>query len=293
MALNVGLVKSKIADDLGLTEQDLARLYGVGDADLDRHLRELESGEEALYNRVMSDLDAARIGYRQFEISDQQITTVRMLLGKHKFRPFASLVQADGQVGWRLSRDDAEFVAFRSSDVVGLDLDASELVRKRLNRLVAFNRGAARAILGVASRSDGRREGLQGRSWRKVRAPQDGMPGNAWGARAHGKCHRKYTAGRRSRLSVRVKWCGKSAPASLVTGRPGKPHSKQGQIGERMRCPASLPGRLLEAAGNRRPRWMAVAVPTSIGRGDGTEFGLQAVPDTGPRDRKISRPDLF
>ena len=31
-------------------------------------------------------------------------------------------------------------------------------------------------------------------SWRKVRAPQDTVPGNAWGARAYGKCHRKHTA---------------------------------------------------------------------------------------------------
>ena len=34
-------------------------------------------------------------------------------------------------------------------------------------------------------------------AWRKVRAPQGRVPGNAWGARAHGKCHRKYTARRR------------------------------------------------------------------------------------------------
>src|SRR5512134_2414416 len=31
-------------------------------------------------------------------------------------------------------------------------------------------------------------------SWRKVRAPQGRVPGNAWEARAYGKCHRKYTA---------------------------------------------------------------------------------------------------
>ena len=30
---------------------------------------------------------------------------------------------------------------------------------------------------------------------RKVRAPQGRVPGNAWAARADGKCHRKYTAG--------------------------------------------------------------------------------------------------
>ena len=28
-------------------------------------------------------------------------------------------------------------------------------------------------------------------TWRKVRAPQGKVPGNAWGARAHGKCNRK------------------------------------------------------------------------------------------------------
>lgn len=30
--------------------------------------------------------------------------------------------------------------------------------------------------------------------WRKVRAPQDRTPGNAWEAQAYGQCHRKYTA---------------------------------------------------------------------------------------------------
>lgn len=30
--------------------------------------------------------------------------------------------------------------------------------------------------------------------WRKVRAPKGRVPGNAWGARAYGKCSRKYTA---------------------------------------------------------------------------------------------------
>jgi len=30
--------------------------------------------------------------------------------------------------------------------------------------------------------------------WRKVRAPADRVPGNTWGARAHGKCNREQTA---------------------------------------------------------------------------------------------------
>jgi hypothetical protein len=29
------------------------------------------------------------------------------------------------------------------------------------------------------------------RAWRKVRAPQDRVPGNAWGVRTHGKCSRE------------------------------------------------------------------------------------------------------
>jgi len=58
------------------------------------------------------------------------------------------------------------------------------------------------------------------------------MPDNVWGAKAYGKCHRKYTA-----LSdkVRVKWCGKSAPRAWQQAWQGKPHLKQDQIGELIR----------------------------------------------------------
>jgi len=68
-------------------------------------------------------------------------------------------------------------------------------------------------------------------SWRKVRAPQGRVPGNAWEARAYGKCHRKYTAG--ATVTVRVKWCGKSAPRVWQQTWQGKPHPEQDQIGER------------------------------------------------------------
>ena len=48
---------------------------------------------------------------------------------------------------------------------------------------------------------------------RKVRAPQGKVPGNAWAARADGKCNRKQTAERHRRMRVaRVKRCGKSTP---------------------------------------------------------------------------------
>src|SRR5208282_735296 len=45
---------------------------------------------------------------------------------------------------------------------------------------------------------------------------------------------------------VRVKWCGKSAPRTERSGRQGKPHAEQDQIGEEERpAPLQLPGRLL------------------------------------------------
>ena len=78
---------------------------------------------------------------------------------------------------------------------------------------------------------------LDGNVWRKVRAPQDTMVGNTHRPRGPGKCNRKQTAERWSRTDlsvhdrvvVRVKRCGKSAPAVWVTGWLGKPHREQGQ----------------------------------------------------------------
>jgi hypothetical protein len=61
---------------------------------------------------------------------------------------------------------------------------------------------------------------LSGSAGRKVRAPQDRVVGNADRSRDQGKCNRKHTADGplfRQRDQVRVKWCGKSAPAAEVT----------------------------------------------------------------------------
>ena len=56
-------------------------------------------------------------------------------------------------------------------------------------------------------------------------------------------------------LMVRVKRCGKSAPLEQRCSRHGKPHTEQGQIGERLNVARmKLPGRLLKASGNRRLR---------------------------------------
>ncbi len=85
-----------------------------------------------------------------------------------------------------------------------------------------------------------------GGSWRKVRAPQDRVVGNAHRPRGQGQCHRKQTAKRRrcpassladSDGAARVKRCGKSAPADRVTGLarqtpPGaRPSREQGERG--------------------------------------------------------------
>jgi hypothetical protein len=55
----------------------------------------------------------------------------------------------------------------------------------------------------------------------------------------YGKCHRKYTAPH----GVRVKRCGKSAPRTEQSGRQGKPHAEQDQIGEE-EWPAPLDSRV-------------------------------------------------
>ena len=52
-----------------------------------------------------------------------------------------------------------------------------------------------------------------GPNWRKVRAPQGRVPGNARAPQGDGKCSREQTAdGRACTAQVRVKGCGKSAP---------------------------------------------------------------------------------
>ena len=136
--LNADWVKARIGDELGLTEDDLARLYGIEVAALDRHLTSLGNDETAVYERILSDVDAVRVGYRLIEVNDDQIATIRGLLASYPFHPLVSVPMADQRVGWRLSGDDAQFVAFRASDVVGIDFDWGETLRLRLNRAIIW-----------------------------------------------------------------------------------------------------------------------------------------------------------
>src|SRR5262245_21009878 len=100
---------------------------------------------------------------------------------------------------------------------------------------------------------------------RKVRAPVDKVPGNAWGARAHGKCNREQTAEAPETVLARVKRCGKSAPrrwqhATARQTPPGaRPNRESGAHPRGWGAgvgPAPFPGRLLEGRGDTAPRGM-------------------------------------
>jgi len=99
---------------------------------------------------------------------------------------------------------------------------------------------------------------------RKVRTSQSRVIANSNPRRLAGKCHRKQTA---TLAVVRVKRCGKSAPAFRVTGvarqtppeaRSRRPHhGAVAQVPEG--CSPEPAGRPLEAPGNGVPRWMVAA----------------------------------
>ena len=87
------------------------------------------------------------------------------------------------------------------------------------------------------------------------------VPDNVRRGRPQGKCHRKQTTA--SPEAARVKRCGKSAPREQQCERHGKPHREQDRIGTTCMAtcrafPACRPGWLPEAAGNGRPRGMAI-----------------------------------
>ncbi len=94
---------------------------------------------------------------------------------------------------------------------------------------------------------------------RKVRAPQGTVPGNAWAARADGKCNRKIPP-KRGNPPARVKWCGKSAPRGWqhTAARQTPPGARPNR--DVMTWPASRPGRSLEPRGDAWPRGMAATV---------------------------------
>lgn len=141
--LDTAWVINQIGDEFGLNEQDLAAQYGVDEGELTEHLQTLGDNSRVVYERILSDLDAVRIGYRQVEVTDGQIATIRARLADYRFHPLVHHPLADGSVGWRLSGDDAQWVAFRASDAVGLSFEQGETLRLRLHRLVIWREAAS------------------------------------------------------------------------------------------------------------------------------------------------------
>jgi hypothetical protein len=138
MALDVEWVKTRIGDELGLSANDLAHLYGVGANALDRHLASLGKTAQAVSERILADVDSARLSHRQLEVTQEQIAALWRLLKPYRFHPFVAALLADGAAGWRLSKDDAQFVAFRTADIVGVDFEWGDVLRLRLHRLVIW-----------------------------------------------------------------------------------------------------------------------------------------------------------
>jgi hypothetical protein len=127
-------IKIRIGDELGLTEDDLTRLYGVTPNRLDSHLVGLAADPEAAVQRILADVHAAGTAHRVITLSDEQIAAARQLVADYPFHPLSPLEAALGHA-WRLSSDDAQWVAFRIADLIGLDFASSDIIRLRLNRL--------------------------------------------------------------------------------------------------------------------------------------------------------------
>src|SRR5579859_1603043 len=127
-------IKSRIGDDLGLTEDDLMRLYGISPVQLDRYLVGLAADPEDAVQRVLSDVNAASANHRLITLSDDQIDQARRIVADYPFHPLSQLDAVLGHA-WRLSSDDAQWVAFRIADLLGLDFPSSDVLRLRLNRL--------------------------------------------------------------------------------------------------------------------------------------------------------------
>ncbi|HVO43339.1 MAG TPA: hypothetical protein VMT34_11980 [Aggregatilineales bacterium] len=139
MAPDLKYVKARLGDTLGFSENDLARLYGVAvGRPLDARLVSLAPDAAAIVDRILGDIEAARAGYRQIALNEDQMAAIADTLRNYRFHSLVSLLAADGSVAWKLSADDAQYVAFRSADVVAMDFELSEVLRARLKRMVIW-----------------------------------------------------------------------------------------------------------------------------------------------------------
>ena len=75
-------IKARVADELGLTEHDLARLYGLDERALDAHLGSLAADPNDGVARVLADIDGARVQQRALSLTTEQIDSIRELVAR-------------------------------------------------------------------------------------------------------------------------------------------------------------------------------------------------------------------
>lgn len=138
MSVDVTWVKQHIANELGLVEHNLLTLYRVQPSELDAHLASLGSTSNEVAERVLSDVDNLRVAHRRVRATEDHVAQLRALLNAYPFHPLVGVTMYDGRSGWRLSSDDAQYVAYRAADIVGLEFEEGDLVRQRLNTLVIW-----------------------------------------------------------------------------------------------------------------------------------------------------------
>src|SRR5258708_39561356 len=105
--IDANWIKARVSDELGLTEDDLARLYSIEPNAVNKHLSTLGGDSQTIYDQVPSDVDTMRIGYRQVKVSDRQNATIRNRLRAYLFHPRDSIPPANGQIGGSPSGYDA------------------------------------------------------------------------------------------------------------------------------------------------------------------------------------------
>lgn len=134
----ITLAKARIADEIGFDEDDLASLYGIQRAALDDHLAELEVEPLMIWQRVLADVDALRMGYRRRAVSDEHILQLLNVIRPYEFGALVETLATTGRIGWQMNAEDAAWVAARAAEVFGLDADEQAQLCRYLQRMIAW-----------------------------------------------------------------------------------------------------------------------------------------------------------
>jgi len=120
----------------------------------------------AIFDWVMPGLEGVELCRKVRRLTRQHYTYVLLLTSKTG------------------KQDVIEGLGAGADDYVSKPFNPKELQARLLvaQRIIGFQEPGSRCFGGKTLR------------WRKVRAPADRVPGNTWGARAHGKCNREQTA---------------------------------------------------------------------------------------------------